>query len=69
MNPKKLSKSELMSDNRSLKKGMTSAMIKAKIQVQSKIAAQLNQPTTVCSTMCLVPAKSLKKTKRADPEA
>ena len=47
MNPKKESNREDIKLSRSLKKGMTSAMMKANTQVIARIPAQLAQPTTV----------------------
>lgn len=54
---------------RELKKGMTMAIIKAKIQVASKIPAQDPQPTTVWLFMCFELRKRRKNTNRADTEA
>ena len=45
--PKKESKSELMSDRRSAKNGMTSAIMKARTQVAARIPAQEAQPMMV----------------------
>lgn len=47
MKPKKESKSELIKDSKSEKKGMTSAMMKAMTQVTAKIPAHADQPRTV----------------------
>ena len=47
MNPKNESKSEDIKLSKSLKKGMTSAMMKANTQVTARIPAQLAQPRTV----------------------
>ena len=69
MKPKNESKSELIKDNKSEKNGMTSAIIKATIQVQARIPAHVAQPVTVWLPLWRVPSKILKKTKRADTEA
>ena len=47
MKPKKLSKREDIKESRSEKKGMTSAMMKAKTQVAPRMPAQDAHPTTV----------------------
>lgn len=47
MKPKNESKSELIKDSKSEKKGMTSAMIKATSQVTARIPVQEAQPTIV----------------------
>ena len=49
MNPKNESNRELISERRSEKNGMTSAITKAKIQVTAKIVPQADQPRRVCS--------------------
>lgn len=69
MKPKKLSNSELMRDNRSLKNGITSAMIKANTHVTARIAAHPAQPATVLLVIWRLPAYKRKKTKRALTEA
>ncbi len=69
MNPKKESKSELISDSKSEKNGITSAITKATIQVAARMPAQEAQPTMVWFPLWRVPSKSLKKTKRAETEA
>lgn len=69
MNPKKESKSEDINDNKSEKNGITSAMMKAPIQVAPRIPAHAAHPTTVCSDLCLLPSKIRKKMNLADTEA
>lgn len=59
MKPKKLSKSEDMSDSKSEKKGMTSAMMKAPTQVRARIPIQAAQPLTVCCFLWMVPSKTV----------
>lgn len=51
------------------KKGMTWEMIKAKIQVTSRMPNQLPHPTTVWLFMCTELRNARKKTKRAVTEA
>jgi hypothetical protein len=69
INPKNESKSELMIDNKSEKKGMTSAMIQAIIHNAARIAPQAAHPTTVLLPLCRVPSKSRKKINRAETDA
>lgn len=69
MKPKKESKSEDIRDNRSEKKGMTSAMMKAPSQVRARIPAHAPHPTTVCEDLWMVPSKMRKKMKRAETVA
>ena len=69
MKPKNESNNELIKDSKSEKKGMTSAMMKARIQVHARIPAHVAQPMTVWFPLWRVPSKILKNTKRADTEA
>ena len=67
--PKKESNRLLIRASKSAKKGMTSAMMKAKIQVSARMPAQLAQPMRVLLDLCLVPSNARKKMNRADTEA
>src|SRR4051794_4000976 len=69
MKPKKESKSELIIDNRSEKKGITSAMIQAMIHSPARIPAQAAHPTTVLLPLWRVPSNKRKKMNRAETEA
>jgi hypothetical protein len=65
MKPKKESKSEDISASRSEKKGTTSAMMKAPIQVAARMAAQVPHPLAVLPYLCLELSKMRKCTNRA----
>ena len=58
-----------MSESRSAKNGMTSAMIKARIHVAARMPAHADQPMTVLLPLWRVPSKMRKKMKRAETEA
>lgn len=58
-----------MNNSRELKKGMTWEMMKAKIQVTSRMPNQLAHPTKVWLFMCTELRNMRKKTKRAVTEA
>src|SRR5690242_1266066 len=69
MKPKNESNSELINESRSEKKGITSAMMKARTQRTARIPAHAAQPRTVWLPMWRVLLNMRKKMNRAETEA